>query len=95
MDLNEYRMYLFTLQSSNNFKTSSNQRLSECVRRRNFYTDTLNDPLADFQPLSVKTNIFSSTTGVFQKDISVTVHAILIEEVPYKLDCVTAPVYLK
>ena len=30
-------------------------------------------PLADFQPLSVaKTNIFSSTTEVLQKDISVT-----------------------
>ena len=30
-------------------------------------------PLADFQPLSVaKTNTFSSTTGVLQKDISVT-----------------------
>ena len=25
------------------FKTSSNQRLWECVRRRNFNTDTLND----------------------------------------------------
>ena len=41
-------------------------------------------PLADFQPLSVaKTNIFSLTTGVLQKDnyVSDKVHAILIEEV--------------
>ena len=38
--------------------------------------------LADFQPL--KTNLFSSTTGVLQKDLSVTksIVAILIEEVP-------------
>ena len=37
--------------------------------------------LADFQPL--KANLFSSTTGVLQKDISVTKSndAILIEEV--------------
>ena len=43
----------------------------EC--RINFYTDTLNDfpyPLADFQP--PKSNLFSSTTGVLQKDILVT-----------------------
>ena len=51
-------------------------------------------PLADFQPLSVaKTNIFSSTTRVLQKDIAVTVHCILIEEVPYKLRCLMAPAY--
>ena len=39
--------------------------------------------LADFQPL--KTNLFSSATGVLGKDtedISVTNHAIQIEEVP-------------
>ena len=56
------------------FSTSSNQRLWECVRRRiNVCPDTLNDfPswLSSSQPL--KTNLFSSTTGVLQKDISVT-----------------------
>ena len=33
--------------------TSSMQRLWECVRRRNFKTDTLNDSLSGFQPLSI------------------------------------------
>ena len=38
-------------------------------------------PLADFQPLSIaKTKAFINNPGVLQKDISV--HAILIEEVP-------------
>ena len=39
--------------------------------------------LADFQPL--KTNLFSSATGVLQKDISVTKFmqpSVLIEEIP-------------
>ena len=54
-------------------------------------------PLADFQPLSVaKTNIFFiNNRGFTERYFSDKVHAILIEEVPYKLRCVTAPVYLK
>ena len=53
------------------YVTSSDQRLWECVRRRlNFFTDTVNDfPSWLSTP---KTNLFSSTTGVLQKDISVT-----------------------
>ena len=53
--------------------------------------------LADFQPLSVdKTNIFFiNNRGFTERYFSDKVHAILIEEVPYKLRCVTAPVYLK
>ena len=66
--------------------TSSNQRLWECVRRRNFQnTDTLNYLSVDFQPLSMtiaKVKNFSSTTRVLQKIFSDKVHAILIEEVP-------------
>ena len=70
------------------FTTSSNQRLWECVRRRlNFRTDTL----SDFQ--SPKINLFSSTTGVLQKDISVTKSMpFWLERSRYKIRRVTAPV---
>ena len=51
--------------------TSSNQRLWECVRCRiNVYPDTLYD-FPSWLSTS-KNNLFSSTTGVLQKDISVT-----------------------
>ena len=47
--------------------------------------------LGDFQPL--KTNLFSSTTAVLQKDISVTKSMpFLLERSQYKIRCVTAPV---
>ena len=53
--------------------------------------------LADFQPLSAaKTNIFfHQQPGLYRKTFQWQIHAILIEEVPYKLRSVTAPVYLK
>ena len=49
-------------------------------------------PLADFQPLPVA-NI--NNRGFTERYFSHEVPAILIEEVPYKLRRVTAPVYLK
>ena len=54
-------------------------------------------PPADFQPLSVaKTNIFFiNNRGLAERYFSDKVHAILIEEVPYKLRFVKAPVYFK
>ena len=54
-------------------------------------------PLADFQLLLVaKTNIFFiNYRGFTERYFSDKVHAIPIEEVPYKLCCVTASVYLK
>ena len=56
--------------------TSSNERLWECVRRRNFNTDTLMIYLSDFQPLSIAKvkNLLSSTTGVLLKIFSDKVH---------------------
>ena len=72
--------------------TSRNQRLWECVRCRiNFYTDTLNDfPswlwISKNQPYFINHRGFNT-----ERYFSDKVHAILIEEVRYKLRCVTAP----
>ena len=55
---------------------------------------TLMISLSDFQPLSIDTiNIFSSTTRVLQKDISVTKSIpFLLKRSRYKLRWVTMPV---
>ena len=49
--------------------TSSNERLWECVRCRNFNTDTLNDFLSDFQLLSIllKPTFFHQQPGFCKK----------------------------
>ena len=56
----------------------------ECVRRRNFNTDTLNDFTINFQQLSIaKINIiFINNRGFTERYFSDKAHAILIEEVP-------------
>ena len=56
----------------------------ECVRRRNFNTDTLNDFTINFQQLSIaKINIiFINNRGFTERYFSDKAHVILIEEVP-------------
>ena len=72
--------------------TSSNQRLWECVRRHfNFYTDTLND-FPSWLSTSKNQPFFINNRGFTERYFSDKVHAILIEEVHYKLCCATAPV---
>ena len=73
----------------------NNQRLWECIRRRNFDTDTLNDfPIWLSTGLFLKSTFSSSTTRVLQKDISGTKSMLLRLKSGswYKLCCVTTPV---